>query len=269
METPSPGTDFYLDGEPHVAPGRLVEHYCATRGIAKAELGIRPVVLGTFSARLTRYLGEAAGAEKAEHLAEWRDTDAYVVGDALTILTFGIGAPATVAAMEEMAACGMHTLITTGAAGSLQESAPIGSVVVPTAAIREEGTSHHYAPKHVPAEPDEELAAELAQEAARRGIECARGVNWTTDAVYQEHRQKIERHRRAGVVTVDMELSALSVVSAIRRVRCAAILAVSDELHGAEWELGFQRERFMQGMVAAADVALAVALRRSQDAAGV
>jgi purine-nucleoside phosphorylase len=90
-------------------------------------------------------------------------------------------------------------------------------------------------------------------------------VNWTTDAVYQEHRQKIERHRNAGVVTVDMELSALFVVSAIRRVRCAAILAVSDELHGAEWELGFRRERFMRGMVAAADVALAVALRRSQE----
>jgi purine-nucleoside phosphorylase len=120
----------------------------------------------------------------------------------------------------------------------------------------------------VPAEPDDDLVAELVHEAVSRGIQCARGVNWTTDAVYQEHRQKIERHRRAGVVTVDMELSALFVVSAIRRVRCAAILAVSDELHGVEWELGFRRERFMRGMTAAAEVALAVALRRSAEPAG-
>lgn len=261
MDAPGPGTDFYLDGEPHVAPAKLVEHYCATRGIAKAELGIRPVVLGTFSGRLTRYLGEAAGAEKAQHLAEWRNLDAYVLGDALTILTLGIGAPTTVAAMEEMAACGMRTLITTGSAGSLQESAPIGTVVVPTSAIREEGTSHHYAPRHVPAVPDETLALELVGEAEGRGVPYVRGANWTTDAPYREHRQKIERHRREGVMTVDMEMSAMFVVAGILGVRCASIVAVSDELHGVEWELGFRGERFMRGMTAAADVALAVALR--------
>ena len=215
MEPPGPGTDFYLDGEPHVAPAKLVEHYCASRGIAKDALGIRPVVLGTFSARLTRYLGEAAGAEKAEHLSEWQGIDAYVAGDALTIMTFRIGAPSTVAVMEEMVgvrdADADHDGRRRQPAGP---EAPIGSVVVPTAAIREEGTSHHYAPRHVPARPDEALALELVREAEGRGIDCLRGVNWTTDAPYREHRQKIARHRREGVVTVDMEMSAMFIVAA-------------------------------------------------------
>jgi uridine phosphorylase len=207
---------------------------------------------------LTRYLAELANAEPAAHWSSWQ-SEAWVVGDELTIATFRVGAPATIGAMEEMIACGMRTLITTGAAGSLQPTAPIGTVVVPTSAIREEGTSHHYAPQHVPATPDVELAAELLREAEARGIRCHSGANWTTDAPYREHKQKIERYRKAGVVTVDMELSALFTVAAIRGVRCAAIVAVSDELHGAEWEIGFRGEPFLRGMTAAAGVALAVA----------
>jgi uridine phosphorylase len=151
-------TSFYLEGEPHVDPALLVEHYCATRGIRKDELGVKPVVLGTFNARMTQYLAGVAGAQRLDQLSDWKG-DAYTVGDALTLMTFPISAPVTVVTMEEMYVCGLRTLITTGAAGSLQPFAPIGTVVVPTSAIREEGTSHHYAPGDEPAEPDAALAA--------------------------------------------------------------------------------------------------------------
>jgi uridine phosphorylase len=267
---PQPPAGFYLDGEPHVDPRRLVEHYCAQRGIAPDELGIKPVVLATFSKRLTQYLGELAGARLAERWSEWK-TDAYVAGDALTIVTLPIGAPATVATFEEMAACGMRTLLTTGAAGSLQADAPIGSIALPTSAIREEGTSHHYAPHDEPAEADPALVDELRAALEERELPYREGVNWTTDAIYREHRQKIELYHRAGVVTVDMELSALFTVARIRDVQCAAIVAVSDELHGAaatgalrqQWQIGFGAETFQRGMVKAARVALTVAQSRA------
>jgi uridine phosphorylase len=267
---PQPPAGFYLDGEPHVDPRQLVEHYCAQRGIAPHELGIRPVVLATFSKRLTQYLSELAGARLAERWSEWK-TDAFIANDALTIVTLPIGAPATVATFEEMAACGMRTLITTGAAGSLQADAPIGSIVVPTSAIREEGTSHHYAPHDEPADADPALVDDLRAALDARQIPFREGVNWTTDAIYREHRQKIELYHRAGVVTVDMELSALFTVARIRDVRCAAVVAVSDELHGAaatgalrqQWAIGFGAETFQRGMVKAARVALAVAQARA------
>ncbi len=262
MEPPRPGTGFYLDGEPHVDPARLVAHYCAQRGFAIADLGIKPVVLGTFSAQLTRYLAEVAGATPLERWSAWQG-DAFLAGDALTIMTFRIGAPVMATTMEEMIACGMRTLITTGTAGSLQPSAPIGAVVVPSSAIREEGTSHHYAPHDAPALPDEALAAELEHEAAARGIDVQRGVNWTTDAVYREHRGKIDLYRRAGVITVDMELSAQFTVAAVRGVRTAAIVAVSDELHGGEWDIGFGGETFTRAMTKAARVALTIASRQA------
>jgi hypothetical protein len=69
-------------------------------------------------------------------------------------------------------------------------------------------------------------------------IDVQQGVNWTTDAVYMEHKQKIDLYRRAGVITVDMELSAIFTVARVRGIQAAAIVAVSDELHGDEGSPG-------------------------------
>jgi len=255
-------TSFYLEGEPHVDPRKAVEHYCASQGCTIADLGLAPVVLGTFSSRLTRYLAEVAGAERMDRWSGWKD-DAYATGGALSIVTFPIGAPVSVAMLEEMRVCGMRTLITTGAAGSLQPHAPIGTIVVPTSAIREEGTSHHYAPAGEPALPDADLAAELTREARTHGHDVQEGANWTTDAIYMEHKRKIELHRAAGVLTVDMELSALFTVAALRGVRCAAIVAVSDELHGDDWDMGFGGEPMIRGIMKAARIALSAAARHA------
>jgi len=249
-----------MEGDPHVDPARLVAHYCASRGITVADLGIKPVVVGTWSKRLTAYLAEASGATPAEHWAEWKG-DGYSLGDAVSIVTFPIGAPSSVANMEELIACGMSTLITTGSAGSLQPHAPIGTVVLPTSAIREEGTSHHYAPHDVPAQAHPEIVAVLASLLDARGIAYVKGENWTTDAIYREHRQKVDLYRRAGVVTVDMELSALWTVGAVRGARCGAVVAVSDELHGDAWEIGFASEAMTRGVAKAARVALDAALQ--------
>jgi nucleoside phosphorylase len=157
-----PSASFYSEGDPHVDPERLVQHICERRGITRDQLGVRPAVLGTFNSRLTRYIATQSGAQPAEHWirqyeAAFGEGPAYIDGDSVSIVTLPIGAPAAVTLMEEMIACGTKALIVTGAAGSLQPHAPIGSLVVPDAAIREEGTSHHYTPSHEPATPSPRL----------------------------------------------------------------------------------------------------------------
>lgn len=264
MDRDVPRASFYSDGDPHVDPERLIAHICATRGITREQLGVRRTVLGTFNSRLTEYIASRSGAIPSEHWirqseASFREGAAYLVGDNLTIATFPIGAPAAVTLMEEMIACGMTSLIVVGAAGSLQPHAPIGSLVVPNAAIREEGTSHHYASSDEEAAPSPRLQAAIERALRERGVTYATGASWTTDAVYREHRGKIDRYRAAGVMTVEMELSALFTVAAFRGVECAALLAISDELHGDAWDLGFGGETFERAMSSAAMVALDVA----------
>lgn len=259
-----PSASFFSEGEPHVDPERLVQHICDRRGITRDQLGVRPAAVGTFNSRLTQFIATQANAEPAEYWirqneAAFTEGPAYVDRDSVTIATFPIGAPAAVTLMEEMIACGTTSLIVVGAAGSLQPHTPIGSLVVPDAAIREEGTSHHYAPSSDAATPSPRLRLAIEAALRERGLAYATGASWTTDAVYREHRGKIDRYRDAGVMTVEMELSALFTVATFRGIECAALLVVSDELHGESWDLGFGGETLVRAMGQAGLIALDVA----------
>lgn len=67
MDPPIPGNGFYLEGDPHVDPAKLVAHLCASRGITTADLGVRAVVVATFNETLTGYLAESSAATLVGH----------------------------------------------------------------------------------------------------------------------------------------------------------------------------------------------------------
>jgi len=236
---------FYLEGEPHLPPERMVNAFCEIFGVQRDQLGIKPVVVATFFSHLTSYLAERAQAQPSPYrLSGGIDNELYVLNDAVSLATLRMGAPAAVMACEELIACGAKTLIIVGAAGSLQPNLPIGSVTLPTAAIREEGTSHHYLPPEMPATATPELSAALHEACMQAGIQPRTGLHWTTDAPYREHKQKIDAYRKAGVLSVDMEVSALYVLAQHRGVACASVLAISDELY-EPWRIGFTAPEFL------------------------
>ncbi len=55
-----------------------------------------------------------------------------------------LGAPAAVLALEKLVVLGAERILVVGPCGSLAEEAPIGTVVVATEAVSEEGTSRLY-----------------------------------------------------------------------------------------------------------------------------
>lgn len=248
---------FYEDGDPHVAPHLLVDYLCRRERIEREQIGVRPFMLGTFSSRLTDYVATTAGATRAEHWLRRSESASFIIDDHVGIATLPIGAPTAAMLVEEMIVCGLRALIVTGAAGSLQPDAPIGTIVLPTTAIREEGTSHHYTASREPARCSPRLTDALASELERQAARYVEGPTWTTDGVYMEHKTKIERYRTAGVVTVEMELSALLTVAAYRGIECAGLFVVSDELHRDTWEMDFGGPTFNAAMGAGALLALA------------
>lgn len=62
------------------------------------------------------------------------------------------------------------------------------------------------------------------------------GPSWTTDAPYRETAEEISAYRAEGILTVDMEASAIFTVGALLGVQTASIFCISDVLHGEEWE---------------------------------
>src|SRR5260221_1918050 len=74
-------------------------------------------------------------------------------GQRLAVFHPGVGAPLAAAFLEEMIAIGCRKFTVCGGAGVLRSEIAVGHVLVPTVAVRDEGTSYHYLP------PGREVAA--------------------------------------------------------------------------------------------------------------
>jgi purine-nucleoside phosphorylase len=53
-----------------------------------------------------------------------------------------------------------------------------------------------------------------------------------------------------------VEMAAIFAVAQVRGVRAALIVAVSDELFGHEWKVGFGHDTYLDSLVCAADAAM-------------
>jgi uridine phosphorylase len=168
---------------------------------------------------------------------------------------FGIGAPAAAVVLEELVAWGVRRVVSVGTAGTLQPHLQPGQVVLCTAAIRDEGTSHHYLAAERQAEPSPRLTAHLGATLRAAGLTVTEGCSWTTDAPYRETAAEVRGYRDEGVLTVEMEAAALFAVARHRGVEVASVLVISDSLAEA-WEPNFHAEATATGLEAAARAAL-------------
>ena len=148
------------------------------------------------------------------------------------------GAPLATVVTEDLIACGAEQFIGVGSLGAIQPFIGVGDQVVPTMAVREEGTSQHYLPPRVEAKADTKLVAVLSESCGELGVQCHAGPVWTTDAPYRETPSKIAHFRRKGILGVDMESSALFSIGIFHRMRVATILAASSNLVVPEARLG-------------------------------
>jgi len=154
-------------------------------------------------------------------------------------LVAGPGAPHVAIVAEELAALGVRRFVIVGIAGSLQPDVRVGSLVLCSKALRDEGTSHHYVKPQPFAYPSPTLTTRLRTTMERSGVTFDHGPTWTTDAPYRETVTEIRRYRNRRILTVEMEASALFSVAQLRNFEAAALLVVSDNLDERGWEPRF------------------------------
>jgi purine-nucleoside phosphorylase len=82
------------------------------------------------------------------------------------------------------------------------------------------------------------------------------GGTWTTDAPYRETRQEIAKYRKEGIVTVDMEASAMYVVARKRQARAASLFVISDIVAGEKWKTAFTSKAVSDSLMKAFQIAL-------------
>jgi len=157
-------------------------------------------------------------------------------GKDITVAHPGLCAPFAAAVLEELIAYGCRKFIACGSAGVLDNNLAKGTVVVPNAAVRDEGTSYHYVL------PNREIAAQadvvqIIQTVLEfHGVTYQIGKTWTTDAIYRETRNRIAKRKSEGCLTVEMECAAFLAVAAFRGVRFGQLLATGDDVSGNEWD---------------------------------
>ncbi len=151
------------------------------------------------------------------------------------ILAF-IGAPASAAMLEELYAMGAETVVAFGSCGVLDKALNKNTIVIPTSAVRGEGTSYHYI------EPSDEVEVNsgyidlMGNLLNKFNLEYVRGKTWTTDAFYRETEKKVNEHKEQGCICVDMECSANAAVSKFRNKKLVQFLYASDNMDSEKWD---------------------------------
>jgi uridine phosphorylase len=181
-----------------------------------------------------------AGAKVLTELVSAHGTHAVyeIEWDATPIAVYhpGVGSPLAAMFLEEIVETGCRSFVAVGGAGGLVPELTVGHVVVPTAAIRDEGTSYHYLPASRTTEPSLRAVAAIERVLQAHSVPFVTGKVWSTDAPYRETRAKVERRVAEGCVAVDMEAAALFAVAQFRGVEFAQILAAADDLSQEQWD---------------------------------
>ncbi len=147
-----------------------------------------------------------------------------------------VGEPACVGNYEEVMAMGSKRLILFGNCGELDPDIEDCGHIIPTAALRDEGCSYHYAPagdKIAVNGKYRDLFREVLRE---RGYPWVEGVTWTTDALYRETREKVKRRREQGAVCVEMECAGMQAACGFRGTEFFEFFYAGDSLNHDGWD---------------------------------
>lgn len=216
----------------------LLEHDCAApRNPMSRPLlrdGGRPLprlgLMSFMEDALEGYAAQAGCRTIASYHSETRDFALYgtsFYGADICLVQAPVGAPAAAILADLLIASGVEALVACGGCGVLT-SISSGIMLVPTAAVRDEGTSYHYVPpaREIALDPQ---AIQAAQQALR-GLEVpfAPCKTWTTDGFFRETAALVDRRRGEGCEAVEMECAALAAVAQCYRVPFVEILYSGD-----------------------------------------
>ncbi len=147
----------------------------------------------------------------------------------LSIINFGIGSANAATIMDLLVARAPKGVLFLGKCGGLKHSTEIGHFILPTAAIRGEGTSDDYKPREVPALPSFKLHKFVSDKIVKRNLEYRTGVVYTTNRRVWEWDNEFKQYlKRLSTIAIDMETATLFIVGLVNEIPRGALLLVSD-----------------------------------------
>ena len=197
-------------------------------------------VVSVFSHQLfdaiVRFLGGTVIAESHDVDGVWPVYEVNYKGKRFAFFKGRLGGPACVGAFEDVMAFGGKRIILLGNCGVLDKNIKDCGIIIPTKAIRDEGTSYHYAPAGDTIEVNTKYTEEFKKVLEEFGYPYVEGVTWTTDAFYRETPQKIESRKKMGAICVEMECASMQAFCNFRGIEFFQFLYAGDNLDHSSWD---------------------------------
>ena len=165
---------------------------------------------------------------------------AHVNGEAVLVMSTGMGGPCITFTVEELARLGVTTFIRVGTTGSLREDIQLGELVISRAAVRMDGASQAYAPLSYPAAADLDVTLALRRAARELKVPHYVGVTVTTDSfwpgqerydsfggyVVRRLQGTLEEWQALGCSNYEMEAATLFTLCSVLGLRSGAVCGV-------------------------------------------
>ncbi len=192
-------------------------------GVRAGDLPAAMVVVGDPS-RAEEASTLLEGARVLGNNREYRSYAGTRRGVEMGVISHGVGAAGAAVCFEDLCRAGVTRIVRAGTAGGMQSHVTAGTVVVATAAVRDDGYSQGVVPVQYPAVADRHLTSALVEATpdAVEGVVLTSSVFYPHDVLGSD----LAQWQRAGVVAVEMEAAALFVVAALHGVAAGVVLAI-------------------------------------------
>ena len=198
---------------------------------------------------LPRYTGQSLDAfgefilltnfkKYLELFAEWnnvpiiggdRSMPCATAGD-ITMINFGMGSPNAATVMDLLSSIKPKAVLFLGKCGAVRAKYTVGTMMLPIAAIRGEGTSNDYMPPEVPALPSFMLQKAISTTIRDFGEDYWTGTVYTTNRRVWEHDDNFKRYlTQIRCMAVDMETATIFTCGFANEIPTGALLLISDQ----------------------------------------
>ena len=179
---------------------------------------------------LGEYIDEYASKTETQKVSEFESTTKiypiYITkykGDEVVLCQAPVGAAPAAQILDWLIGYGVREIISAGSCGALKKF-PESTFLVPSKALRDEGTSYHYAPPSRFMEISERARKAIEETVLEHGMKYVEVITWSTDGFFRETKEKVAYRKSEGCSVVEMECSALVACSAFRGATWGMIL---------------------------------------------
>ena len=185
---------------------------------------------------IDRYAQEIEAECVGEFVSATKTYPVYVIdykGEKVCLAQAPVGSAPAAQFMDWLIGYGVEKIISTGTCGvltNIEENA----FLVPVRALRDEGTSYHYASPSRYMDVHVEAISAIEQVLEQLCIPYEEVMTWSTDGFYRETAEKVAYRKEEGCAVVEMECSALAAVAQLRGVVWGELLFTADSLADLE-----------------------------------